>query len=65
VKRLNKFHCIFLNYEDHLKTLRSNREVTVNSYFEELQEMDFRDGIKALEHRWMKCIKVGGDHIEK
>jgi len=34
-------------------------KLSVNSYFEELQETDFRDGIIVLEvHRWMKCIEV-------
>jgi len=34
---------------DYLKTSRPNREAIVNSYFEKLQETNFRDGIKALE----------------
>jgi len=29
------------------RVIRLNREATIN-YFEELQETDFRDGIKAL-----------------
>jgi len=34
-------------------------KLSVNRYFEELQETDFRDGIIALKvHRWMKCIEV-------
>jgi len=36
-------------YEGYL-TIGSNREATINSYFEGPQEMNFRDGIKALEH---------------
>ncbi|KOC61211.1 Histone-lysine N-methyltransferase SETMAR [Habropoda laboriosa] len=37
----------------------------VNVYFEDLQEKDFRDGITGLEHRWMNCIEVQGDYVEK
>jgi len=47
-------------YVDYLKILQPNREAVW-----EIQETDFRDGIKVLEHRWMKCIEVEGDHIEK
>jgi len=36
-------------YEGYL-TIGPNREVIINSYFEELQEINFHDGIKALEH---------------
>ncbi|CAG9794686.1 unnamed protein product [Diatraea saccharalis] len=38
----------------------NNSEVmsAVDSYFEGLEENHFRDGIKALEHRWMKCIAL-------
>jgi len=35
-------------------------KATLNNYFEELQETDFRDGIKTLKHRWIKCIEVEG-----
>jgi len=38
--------------EGHLKMLQSNRETIVNIYFEELQEMDFHDDIKALKYCW-------------
>ena len=45
----------------------SNEELIagVEEYFAGLEESDFRDGIKALEHRWTKCISVQGDYIEK
>jgi len=38
----------------HLKTSRLNREATINSYFEKLHEMNFRDGIKALKHGFVE-----------
>jgi hypothetical protein len=36
----------------------------VEGYFEGLEECHFRDGIKALEHRWTKCISLQGDYVE-
>ena len=37
----------------------------VEGYFADLEESHFRDGIKALEHRWTKCISLQGDCFEK
>lgn len=49
------------------KRYRSDAEViaATNAYFEELNESSYRDGIKALEHRWEKCIEFQGDYVEK
>lgn len=45
----------------------SNQEAiaAVNGYFAALPEEHYRDGIMALEHRWMKCINIKGDRVEK
>ena len=45
----------------------STEELTaeLESYFAGLEESHFRDGIKALEHRWTKCISLQGDYVEK
>lgn len=45
----------------------SDEEVktAVDAYFAGLEENTFRDGIKALEHRWTKCIQLSGDYVEK
>lgn len=45
----------------------SNEEVktAVEAYFADLEETTFRDGIKALERRWTKCIERLGDYVEK
>ena len=37
----------------------------VEAYFAGLEECHFRDGIKALEHSWTKCISLQGDYVEK
>ena len=36
----------------------------VEGYFSGLKESNFRDGIKALEHRWTKCIGLQGVYVE-
>ncbi|UYV78083.1 hypothetical protein LAZ67_16000046 [Cordylochernes scorpioides] len=46
---------------------RSDKEVidAVTSFFESLETSFFLEGIKALEHRWKKCIDLKGDYVEK
>ncbi|UYV75519.1 hypothetical protein LAZ67_13000470 [Cordylochernes scorpioides] len=43
---------------------RSDEEVidAVTSFFESLETSFFLEGIKALEHRWKKCIDLKGDY---
>ncbi|UYV79714.1 hypothetical protein LAZ67_18000389 [Cordylochernes scorpioides] len=45
---------------------RSDEEVidAVTSFFESLETSFFLEGIKALEHRWKKCIDLKGDYVE-
>jgi len=45
----------------------SNEEVVAASeaYFADLEKTYFSDGLKKLEHRWVKCIKLKGDYFEK
>ncbi|UYV75024.1 hypothetical protein LAZ67_12002131 [Cordylochernes scorpioides] len=46
---------------------RSAEEVidAVTSFFESLETSFFLEGIKALEHRWKKCIDLKGDYVEE
>ena len=37
----------------------------VNSYFEDLDKSLYYSGVTALEHRWVKCIELNGDYVEK
>jgi len=37
----------------------------VNEWLDEQPEEFFQAGIKALEHRWTKCIELQEDYIEK
>lgn len=37
----------------------------VDSWLNQQEESFFRTGIEALESRWMKCISLKGDYIEK
>jgi len=45
----------------------SNQKATAaaEGYFADLMKKIYRDGIKALEHRWNKCISLKGDYAEK
>jgi histone-lysine N-methyltransferase SETMAR len=45
----------------------SNQEAiaAVERYFAALTKNHYRDGIKALQHRWNKYISVKGDYVEK
>lgn len=49
------------------KRYGSDAEViaATNAYFEGLDESSYTNGIKALEHRWVKCIKLQRDYVEK
>lgn len=43
-----------LSYNTAIKKLI----ITINSYFEVLQETNFCDDTKALEHHWMKLREI-------
>jgi len=45
----------------------SNEEVVAvtEAYFADLEKTYFSDELKKLEHRWVKCIKLKGDYVEK
>ena len=38
--------------------------VALVEYFTDLEELNFRDGIKALVHRWIQCITIQRDFTE-
>ncbi len=39
--------------------------VTTEAYFSDLEKTYFSDGLKKLEHRWVKRINLKGDYVEK
>jgi len=45
----------------------SNDDViaATEAYFGDLQKSYFSDGLKKLEQRWVKCIELKGDYVEK
>ena len=45
----------------------SNEEViaVTEAYFADIQKTYFSDGLKKLEHRWVKCIEIKGEYVEK
>jgi hypothetical protein len=40
-------------------------ENAVNDYFSGLDKSYYIEGMKGLEKRWTKCIKLKGDYVEK
>ena len=44
---------------------RSAVIAATEAYFSDLQNTYFSDGLKKLEHRWVKCIELKGDYVEK
>ena len=44
-----------------------NEEVIVatEAYFTDLQKTCFSNGLKKLEHRWVKCVELKRDYVEK
>lgn len=49
------------------KRFASNEEVerAVDEYFHNLPDSHFREGILMLEKRWIKCVELKGDYVEK
>jgi len=45
----------------------SNEEAVAATevYFADLEKTYFSDGLKKLEHRWVKSIELKGDSVEK
>jgi histone-lysine N-methyltransferase SETMAR len=37
----------------------------INEWLEEHEQRFFLEGVKALEHRWEKCVALRGDNVEK
>ncbi|XP_029167068.1 uncharacterized protein LOC114937661 [Nylanderia fulva] len=60
---------LFLNLKKSLagQKFESNEEViaATEAYFADLEKTYFSDGLKKLEHRWVKCIELKGDYVEK
>jgi hypothetical protein len=54
---------IFLNGRRFSTTEELTAEL--EGYFAGLEESYFRDGIKALEHHWTKCISLQVDYVGK
>ena len=64
--------CDFFLFPNLKKSLaeqkfESNEEViaATEAYFADLQKTYFSNGLKKLEHRWVKCIKLKGDYVKK
>lgn len=60
---------LFPNMEKsfHGQKFESNEKLiaTTEVYFEDSQKTYFSDGFKKLESRWVKCLKLKEDNVEK
>ena len=63
--------CDFFLFSNLKKSLagqkfESNEVIAATeAYFADLQKTYFLDGLKKLEHRWVKGIELKGDYVEK
>lgn len=64
--------CDFFLFPNLKKSLtgqkfESNEDVitATEAYFTDLPKTFFSDGLKKLEDRWVKCIELKGDYVEK
>jgi histone-lysine N-methyltransferase SETMAR len=55
---------LFLAAGQHF-SLNQEAIAAVERYFADLTKNHCRDGIMALEHRWIKCVGLKGDYVVK
>jgi len=46
-------------------TIREQLIAETKAYFEGLDKSYYSDGLKKLENRWIKCVELKGDYVEK
>lgn len=60
---------LFPKLKEYLRGTRYDDDyqvmTAVNDWLEDQPQEFFSRGIRALEHRWTKCIEVQGDYVEK
>lgn len=60
---------LFRNLKDSLRGQKFDSDESViraiDDWFDQLDKSFFLDGVKALEHRWEKCVELQGDYVEK
>ena len=47
------------------KEIHHQRVAETEAYFERLDKSYYSDSLKKLKNRWIKCIELKGDYIEK
>ncbi|KAG5314632.1 SETMR methyltransferase, partial [Acromyrmex insinuator] len=64
--------CDYFLFRNLKKLFREKRFTTreqliaeTEAYFEGLDKSYYSDGLKKLENRWIKCIELKGDYVEK
>ena len=62
------FH-LFPNLKNHIGVKRYSTDddvmEAVEGYFGSLSKTVFWEGINKLQYRWEKCVRLGGDYVEK
>jgi len=53
------------NGSEERESLPENSSSPKEGYFERLDKSYYSDGLKKLENRWLKCIELKGDYVEK
>ena len=56
---------LFPNLKKSLAGQKFKLMAATEAYFADLGKTCFSDGLKKLEHRWVKCIELRGDYVEK
>ncbi len=58
---------LFPNLKKCLSGQCQNEKVIThtNTYFEDLPQCNFSEGLEKVEERLTKCIKLQGDYVEK
>jgi len=54
-----------LSYTVTYRIRHSCSYCTANGWLEDQEQQFLYNGIRALEKRWIKCISVAGDYVEK
>jgi hypothetical protein len=62
------FHLFRLLKDSHRGQVFQSDEVVIRAINESIEEQEqrfFLEGVKALEHRWEKCVVLRGDYVER
>ncbi|KAG5347207.1 SETMR methyltransferase, partial [Acromyrmex charruanus] len=62
----NEFRYELLSHPAYSPNLAPREQlIETEAYFEGLDKSYYSKGLKKLENRWIKCIELKGDYVEK